>query len=46
MSEDVLRDLARVKAIFQLRAIEAVIRGPQAMPVRPSAPASRQRQAV
>ena len=28
MSADVLRDLARAKVAFQLRAIEAVIRGP------------------
>jgi hypothetical protein len=27
MSADILRDLARAKAVFQLRAIEAVIRG-------------------
>ncbi len=27
MSAELLRDLARVKVIFQLRAIEAVIRG-------------------
>ncbi len=27
MSAEVIRDLARVKAIFQLRAIETVIRG-------------------
>lgn len=27
MSAEVLRDLARVKAVFQLRAIETVIRG-------------------
>ena len=28
----ILRDLARVRAVFQLRAIEAVIRGPQVTP--------------
>jgi len=28
MSAELLRDLARAKAVFQLRAIEAVIRGP------------------
>lgn len=28
MSGELLRELARVKAVFQLRTIEAIIRGP------------------
>lgn len=34
MSADILRDLARAKVAFQLRAIETVIRGPAYDPAR------------
>ena len=35
MSADILQDLARAKAVFQLRAIETIIRGPS--PCHPGA---------
>ena len=34
IAESVLRDLARVRALFQLRAIEAIMRGPVNTPTK------------